>query len=105
MGFDTHPVFILFGVKIPVEDIFRVIKIFFPDIDEVKRSFKIPDTTYHIVNNSDYFIALKSIRVGWDDRDESPKEIISPTQGEVTAFLEFLNQNEINYPYSQYFLF
>lgn len=108
MGFDTLSIFILFGVKVPNEDILKVIKIFFPNTDEVKRPLIIPNTTYLIVKNGEYFISLKSIRfeLGFDDHNAvtSPVEIVLPTQEQVNTFLDFLGQNKINYHYGQYFL-
>ena len=35
MGFDTYNVYILFGVKIPEDDILRVLNTFYPDLNEI----------------------------------------------------------------------
>jgi hypothetical protein len=109
MGFDTHTVFILFGVKIPDCDISDIINIFYPGLDEgdLKRTLLIPDTTYRIISNGGYFISLKSIRFNVGDDDvpyEGPTKIVPPSQEEVDQFNTFLIQHGIPYPYGQYFL-
>jgi len=55
MGFDTHTVFILFGVKVLEEDIRDVLNIFhYPDLDEaqIRHPLYILDTPYRIINSS-----------------------------------------------------
>lgn len=106
MGWDTHSIFILFGIKIPDEDIIRVIQIFYPERTDITRALKIPNTSYHIVNNGGFFISLVSPRfgVGENDYPELYYEIIPPSETQVKIFLEFLLQHEIKYPYSQYLI-
>ena len=105
MGWDEQYVYILFGVKLPEDDVLRVLRVFTTQ-DTIKRPLKIPNTTYHIVNHGDYYIALISPRfgVGEDNCPESSYKIIPPTEEQVLMFMDFLKQYEIDYPYAQYLL-
>ena len=105
MGYDEHYVYVLFGVKLPEDDLLRVLHLF-AEQDEVKRPLKIPNTSYHIVNHSDYYIALISPRfnTGDDNWIQPSYKITSPTEEQVTTFINFLMNHNIFYPYAQYLL-
>lgn len=109
MGWDSYNVYILFGFKVPDEDIGRVLDIFgYSDInaDKIRHLLPIFDKPYNIVSNGGYFISLKSIRfgVGDDDPYEGPVEVICPSIDEINQFKSYFQCYDINYPYGQYFL-
>lgn len=107
MGWDSHLIPILFGVKIPNHDTIRVIQIFFPEVTEIKKPLKIPETTYHLINTgAGLFISLISPRFGVDENDypEPYYEIITPLFAQIEDFTAFLKGHDIDYPYSQYLI-
>ncbi len=103
---DTRVIYILFGVEIPETDV-ELIDNLFPGKGK-KYPLKIPDTSYLLIFNGGYFIALESIRfeIGDDDfnRVDIPTEIIPPTQEEIDEFIKYLKDRDINYPYRMYFI-
>lgn len=105
MGYDTQSIFILFGVKIPQEDVSKITEHFFPG-KQVYRALNISGTTYHFVNHDDCYISLISPRfkIGEDDHPEPSYEIIPPTQDQVDTFIEFLEEHDIYLPYTQFLL-
>jgi hypothetical protein len=107
MGWDSHLISILFGVKIPDYDTIRVIQIFYPEVTEIKRPLKIPGTNYHLIDtDAGLFISLISPRFGVDEDDQPEPyyEIIPPSIVQVEDFTAFLKGHDIDYPYSQYLI-
>ena len=108
MGFDTHIIYIIFGIQIPNNDKERVFTLLnCKQIRPKQRKFIIPDTLYYFIDYGDYcYIYLSSISfgLGEDDGECKPTIIVSPTQEQVNLFNSFLTKLDINYPYNQFFL-
>ncbi len=128
MGFDSE-VSLIYGARIPVEkrngeyDFSQVEKVakkfgligddedehdaFYDDL--TTGAFEIPDTNYVIkefsVDDEDVcvFIILKETRYRVLRRhDPSPKKVIPPTEGEISRFEDFLENNNLPYEYEVY---
>jgi len=108
MGFDSHIVYILFGIQVPADDKERVFTLL--DCKETRpkqRIFDIPSTKYYYIDyDSCVYVYLLSISLGLGENDVpcGHTKITPPTQDEVDQFTNFLSKLDINYPYGQYFL-
>ena len=108
MGFDSHIVYILFGLQVPADDKERLFKLLnckqtFPK----QRKFSIPDTTYYYIDYDECsYIYLSSISLGLGENDIEcgHTKITHPTKEQVDIFTSFLTKLDINYPYEQFFL-
>lgn len=108
MGFDSHVVYILFGVQIPNEDKEIILtKLKCETTRPKQRKFNIPDSFYYFIQYRDIaYISLSSIPFGLGENDGvcEHTKIIPPTQEQVDTFKFFIEKLDINYPYEQFFL-
>ncbi len=108
MGFDSHVVYILFGIQIPNEDKERVFTLLSCEHTRPKqRKFNISDTSYYFIDYENFsYVSLLSISFGLGENDGGcgHTKIIPPTQEQVDNFKSFLGKLDINYPYEQFFL-
>jgi hypothetical protein len=112
MGFDTHIVYILYGICIDSKDM-KNIKINIIRERPKQRKFKVvntnkENTNYFMIDYGNcWYLALKSISYGLGENDFPPEQpciIEPPTEEEVVKFKEYLTENNLNYTYNQYFL-
>ena len=108
MGFDSHIVYILFGIQIPANNKERIFTLLNCERTAPKqRKFRIPDTTYYYIDyDKCSYIYLSSISLGLGENDIKcgHTKIKQPTQEEIDIFTSFLMKLDINYPYEQFFL-
>src|SRR5688572_23686922 len=110
MGYDSHMVYILFGIQVPNDDKERVFTLLNCEHTRPKQKwFAIPDTNYHLIDYTNFsYVYLLSIPFGLGENDADahcgPTKIIPPTDEQIEEFNMFLTKLDINYPYAQWFL-
>lgn len=109
MGFDSHIIYILYGICIPEKEIEEIkLKLNITTIRPKQRKFFIANTSYFLIDYGDYwYLALKSNSYGVGENDEPlqhPLIISKPTEDEIITFKAFLAEHDLNYPYYDYFL-
>lgn len=102
MGFDSHIVYILYGICIPTEEM--TIKV--EKERKNQRRFKV-DNYYLLDYGRCWYLALKSTPLGLGENDVYPVQpyiIQPPSEDDILTFKTYLINNDLNYDYHQYFL-